>query len=71
MLQRTARLTTKEQVTVPADVRRILGVRPHAEVTFVVVDDEVRLTSAASITDRIFSFNTDFAAVPGIHQREE
>jgi AbrB family looped-hinge helix DNA binding protein len=52
MLQRTARLTTKGQVTIPIDVRRLLGVRAHDEVTFVIEDDQVRLTPASSVVDR-------------------
>jgi AbrB family looped-hinge helix DNA binding protein len=52
MLQRTARLTTKGQVTIPIDVRRLLGVQAHDEVTFVVEDDQVRLTPASSVVDR-------------------
>ena len=49
MLQRISRLTTKGQVTIPADVRRILGVRPHEKVAFLVEDDQVRLVPARSV----------------------
>jgi AbrB family looped-hinge helix DNA binding protein len=52
MLQHTARITTKGQVTIPIDVRRLLGVQPHDEVTFVVEDDQVRLTRPSSVVDR-------------------
>jgi AbrB family looped-hinge helix DNA binding protein len=52
MLQRSARLTTKGQVTIPIDVRRLLGVRAHDEVTFVVENNQVRLTPATSVVTR-------------------
>jgi bifunctional DNA-binding transcriptional regulator/antitoxin component of YhaV-PrlF toxin-antitoxin module len=38
-------------VTIPADIRRLLGVRPHDQVTFVVEGDQVRLTPATSVTE--------------------
>ena len=49
MLQRTARITTKGQVTIPAEVRRLLGVRPHEEVAFLVEQGQVRLAPARSV----------------------
>jgi AbrB family looped-hinge helix DNA binding protein len=42
-------MTTKGQVTVPAEVRRILGVRPHDQVAFLVEGDRVHLAAARSI----------------------
>jgi antitoxin PrlF len=52
MLVHTTRLTVKGQVTIPADIRRLLGVRPHDEVAFVVEDDHVRLAPATSVVAR-------------------
>ena len=49
MLQHTSRITTKGQVTIPAEVRRLLGLRPHEEVAFLVEDDQVRLAPARSV----------------------
>lgn len=39
----TSTLTTKGQVTIPADVRRRLGLHPGDHVAFIVAGDEVRL----------------------------
>ena len=39
----TSTLTTKGQVTIPADVRRRLGLHPGDRVAFIVAGDEVRL----------------------------
>ena len=39
----TSTLTTKGQVTIPADVRRRLGLHPGDRVAFIVDGDEVRL----------------------------
>lgn len=39
----TSTLTTKGQVTIPADVRKRLGLRPGDRVAFLVDGDEVRL----------------------------
>lgn len=49
MLQHTSRLTTKGQVTIPAELRRLLGLRPHEKVAFLVEDDQVRLAPARSV----------------------
>jgi antitoxin PrlF len=39
----TSTLTTKGQVTIPADVRKRLGLHPGDRVAFIVDGDEVRL----------------------------
>ncbi len=52
MHQRTARITTKGQVTIPIEVRRLLGVRPHDKVAFVVRKDQVCLLPATSVAAR-------------------
>ncbi len=49
MLQRSARITTKGQVTIPAEVRRLLGVRAHEKVTFIVDKNQVRIVPARSV----------------------
>jgi AbrB family looped-hinge helix DNA binding protein len=36
-------ITTKGQVTIPAEVRRHLGVGEHDQVAFVIENDQVRL----------------------------
>ena len=40
---RDATLTSKGQVTIPAEVRRRLGLRPGDHIGFVIDGDEVRL----------------------------
>ena len=45
-------ITAKGQATIPAEIRRILGVEPHDKIVFVVDGDEVRLAGAASVVER-------------------
>jgi antitoxin PrlF len=40
------RVTQRGQVTIPAEVRRLLGLYPHSKVTFEIDGEQVRLTSA-------------------------
>jgi AbrB family looped-hinge helix DNA binding protein len=49
MHQILASVTTKGQVTIPAEVRRLIGVRPHEKIAFLIEDNQVRLTSARSV----------------------
>ena len=41
----------KGQVTIPAPIRRMLGIRPGDRVAFVVHKGEVRLTAASSVVE--------------------
>ena len=45
-------LTSKGQVTIPAEIRRLLGLGPHDTVAFVVENDLVRIAPATNITAR-------------------
>src|SRR5947209_4947534 len=45
MQQFSTTLTQRGQVTLPAEVRRILGVKPKEKVTFQVDGEEIRLVS--------------------------
>jgi AbrB family looped-hinge helix DNA binding protein len=45
-------LTTKGQVTIPVEIRRLLGLAPHDKVAFVVEDEQVRLTRRESVVQR-------------------
>ena len=45
-------LTTKGQVTIPVEIRRLLGVAPHDKVAFLVEAGQVRITPAASVVAR-------------------
>ena len=57
MKQVSATITQRSQVTVPAEVRRVLGVKPRDKVTFTIEDGEVRLAPAS------FSIETVYGSV--------
>ncbi len=42
------RLTEKGQVTIPLEIRRLLGLQPHDMIRFEVVGEEVRIKRATS-----------------------
>jgi AbrB family looped-hinge helix DNA binding protein len=42
------RISSKGQVTIPADIRRRAGLLPHTEVEFILEDEAVRLVRAPS-----------------------
>jgi antitoxin PrlF len=42
-------LTSKGQVTIPAEIRRLLGVSPHDKIAFVVEADHVRIAPTGSV----------------------
>ncbi|MBI4493675.1 MAG: AbrB/MazE/SpoVT family DNA-binding domain-containing protein [Chloroflexi bacterium] len=52
MQQRVSRITTKGQVTIPAEIRRLLGVAPHDRVAFLVEAGQVRIAPATSVVAR-------------------
>jgi AbrB family looped-hinge helix DNA binding protein len=65
-------VTQKGQVTIPAEVRKLLGVSPHDKVAFVVEDKRVRLTSTKSIVERTAGvFKSDKPARTAAELREE
>ena len=45
-------VTSKGQVTIPVEVRRLLGIAPRTKVAFIVEDSQVRLAPASSIVER-------------------
>lgn len=45
-------VTTKGQVTIPIEIRRLLGVHPHDRVAFVAENGWVRLTRPASVVQQ-------------------
>lgn len=47
MKEITTTLTQRSQVTVPAEVRRLLGLKPRDKVTFTIAEGEVRLKPVA------------------------
>ena len=57
MKEITATITQRGQVTIPAEVRRALGVKPREKVSFTIDNGEVRLTPAS------FSLESAFGSV--------
>ena len=45
-------VTTKGQITIPVEIRRLLQVKPHDRVAFVVEDETVRLVRGESVVAR-------------------
>ncbi len=52
MRELTSTVTTKGQVTLPAEIRRLLRVAPRDRVVFLVDDDQVKLKRTDSVTRR-------------------
>ena len=59
------RLTTKGQVTIPAEVRRRLGVKPRDQVAFRIVENRVELQPAT------MTLESTFAAVEPLKRPED
>lgn len=55
-------VTQRGQVTIPAEVRRLLGVKPKDKVAFTIDDGQVSLTPAK------FTLETAFRSVPPLPQ---
>ncbi len=47
-------MTQRGQVTVPAEVRRLLGLKPRDKVAFEIEDDKVQLTPAKFTLESAF-----------------
>jgi AbrB family looped-hinge helix DNA binding protein len=47
------RITSKGQVTIPQEIRDELGLLPHTEVTFDIVDGEARLRKARRASGKL------------------
>lgn len=60
-----ATLTQRGQVTVPAEVRRVLGVKPRQKITFVIDRDQIRLLPAK------FTLENAFGSVTPIRRPED
>ncbi len=50
----TSRMTSKGQVTIPADLRAELGLKPHDRVEFKLVNGALVVKKAESPIDRLF-----------------
>lgn len=45
-------VTTKGQVTIPIEIRRLLGVAAHDKIAFILEGDQVRLARKGSVVAR-------------------
>lgn len=52
MLELRTKITRKGQVTVPAEIRRALGLKEGDKVVFTLEGDEVRLARTGSVVER-------------------
>ena len=57
-------LTQRSQVTIPAEVRRVLGVKPRDKVAFTIEDGGVRLAPAP------FSLESAYGSVKPVEKPE-
>ena len=53
--QLVSKLSQKSQVTVPLEVRRRLGLRPHDTLAFIISDDSVTIQRSESVVSRTSS----------------
>ena len=65
MTEITTTITSRGQVTIPAQVRRLLGVQAKDKVTFTIDGERVHLTPAA------FTLETAYGSVPGSKKPED
>ena len=65
MKEITTTITQRGQVTIPAEVRRVLGVKPREKVAFTIEDGEVRLSAAS------FSLESAFGSVKPTKRPED
>ena len=47
-------ISSKGQITIPKEIRNVLGVDSGEKITFVVVDDEVKIVNAATYAMKVF-----------------
>ncbi len=65
MKQITTTITQRGQVTIPAEVRRMLGVKPRDKVAFTIENGEVRLAPVP------FSLESAYGSVKPASQAED
>lgn len=54
MHELTATMTEQGQITIPDEVRHLLGLKPHDKVAFEIEDGEVRLVPAGMRLEDVF-----------------
>lgn len=64
MRQITTTMTQRGQVTVPAEVRRLLGLAPRSKLTFQIEGEQVRIVPAA------YTLESTYGAVTPINRPE-
>ncbi|MGH2460738.1 MAG: AbrB/MazE/SpoVT family DNA-binding domain-containing protein [Chloroflexota bacterium] len=65
MREIVATITQRGQVTVPAEVRRILGLKPRQKVAFTIDDGQVRLVPAG------FTLETAYGSVRPLQRPDD
>jgi AbrB family looped-hinge helix DNA binding protein len=65
MKEITTTMTRRGQVTVPAEVRKMLGLVARDKVTFIIEEGQVRLSPAS------FTLESAFASVPTLSRPED
>jgi AbrB family looped-hinge helix DNA binding protein len=64
-------VTRKGQVTIPADIRRALGIKEGDKVAFVLEDKQVKLTKKGSVVEQTAgAFKSDHPALTPQAERE-
>jgi antitoxin PrlF len=64
-------VTRKGQVTIPADIRRALGIKEGDKVAFVLEDDQVKLTRKGSVVEQTAgALKSDIPALTPQEERE-
>ncbi|MDP2935292.1 MAG: AbrB family transcriptional regulator [Dehalococcoidia bacterium] len=64
MKQITASITQRGQVTIPAEIRRLLGAKPRGKIVFQIDGGEVRLAPVE------FTLETAYGSVKPLHRPE-
>lgn len=65
------RMTPKGQVTIPIEIRELLGLRPRDRVRFDVVDGKVQISAAPSTLERFFGSVPVPASAPDLREERE
>lgn len=65
MREIVATITERGQITVPAEVRRILGLKPRQKVAFAIEDGQVRLVPAS------FTLEAAYGSVAPLRRSED
>ena len=65
-------ISSKGQITVPKEVRAVLGVSPGEKVTFIVIDNDVKIVNSAAYAMKVFQTEMlGEAEKAGIHSEED